>query len=199
MKKSKRIVRKPVNLVTQYWDDMEEFLSDAEKADSKYKAYLSSISEQERALPKLDTWGCRYTILSSFLYLEALINLEYFNYMFPSISPRELKLTQKATLDKKMRDTPFDRKWSTWIETIVGRELNLRECQEHKELMLLKGWRNYLTHYKIQHMLLIHEEIETIEKARDAKRIAIQSTKWYYDITQIEPAEWIQRDILGML
>jgi len=45
--------------------------------------------------------------------------------------------------------------------------------------------------------MFIHKEIETVERAIEAKRIAVQSTKWYYDITQVEIPEWIQRDVLA--
>ena len=73
---------------------MEGFLLDAEKVDSEYKTYIAGLSEEESELPKFNTWGCRYTILSSFLYLEAFINSEFFSHMFPSISPRELSPVQ---------------------------------------------------------------------------------------------------------
>ena len=99
-------------------------------------------------------------------------------------------------VDKDMIETPFDVKWSTWIENVRGEKLNLRGCREHQELMQLKDWRNHLTHYKIQHLIIISKEIDTIETAIEAKRIAVQSTKWYYDITKIDIPEWIQQDIV---
>lgn len=194
---SKKIVRKPNNLITKYWDDMEGFLADAKKVDRNYELYLSNLDKEERALPKFNTWGCRYTILSSFLYLEAFINLEYFHHLFPTPSPKELNQTQIANLDRTMIETHFDEKWSTWIENFVGKKLKLKGEREYQELMQLKNWRNHLTHYKIQHMMFIHKEIETVEGAIEAKRIAVQSTKWYYDITQVEIPEWIQRDVLA--
>ena len=176
---------------------MEGFLLDAEKVDIEYKTYITGLSEEELVMPKFDTWGCRYTILSSFLYLEAFINSEFFSHVFPSKSPRDLSPVQIATLDQRMVETRFEDKWSIWIEQIIGDKLNLKGDREHQELMQLARWRNHLTHYKIQLMMLIHSEIETIENAREAKRIAIQSTKWYYDLIKSEPPEWIQCDILG--
>lgn len=134
---------------------MEEFLLDAEKVDSEYKTYITGLPEEELVVPKFDTWGCRYTILSSFLYLEAFINSEFFSHMFPAISPRDLSPVQIATLDQKMIKTRFGDKWSIWIEEIIGDKLNLKGDREHQELMQLTCWRNHLTHYKIQHMMLI--------------------------------------------
>lgn len=207
-------MRKPHNLITAYWDDMRHFQLEAERVervrelyDRCYTAAVSSLPDEDelkKAMPNLPTFdkrGIRYAILSSFLFLEAFINQEYFDEMGFKNSPSELTPAQKKNLDLIIFKTSFEDKWSLWVsdfsESRTGNKLNnLKGEKEFQELKKLKDWRNQLTHYKIHHLLLVAHEIETIDNAREAIRIAVQTVKWYFNHTKKEMPDWMKHEII---
>jgi len=208
----KKVIGKPHNLVTAYWDDMRHFQLEAESVekvrelyDRCYTAAMRSLPDDNKLkkvapnLPTFDRRGIRYAILSSFLFLEAFINQEYFGEMGFKNSPSELTNTQKKNLDKIIIETSFDEKWSLWVsdfsETRTGNKLKLKGETEYQELMKLKGWRNHLTHYKIHHVMLVADEIEIIDNSREAVKIAIQTVKWYFKHTKKEMPEWMRNEL----
>jgi hypothetical protein len=185
------IIRKPHNLVTAYWDDSEFFLNAAEVAESQ-----KGTGEYDILFPD-DKRGMRFTILSSFLFLEAFINAEYFNEEVGHVTPESVSPAQRNMLDQMMIKTSFDDKWSKWIGSFCknGKQ-DLKGRKEFQELKKLKELRNHLTHYKIHNLMLVAHEIETIVNAREANRIAKQTVEWYYQITEKKIPAWISRDIL---
>ncbi|MGO4289880.1 hypothetical protein [Chitinophaga sp. RAB17] len=184
------VIRKPHNLVTAYWDDIEYFLQQAEAAE------VLKGPEPADILFPTQKRGMRFTILSSFLFLEAFINAEYFDEMGFKNGPTSMTETQKYDLDNSIMNTYFDDKWSTWIEKICqnGKQ-SLKGTKEFQEIRKLKDWRNHLTHYKIHSLLLVASDIETIENAREAAAIVVRVLRWYYVLTRKEVPEWINRDI----
>ncbi len=104
------VIRKPHNLVTAYWIDIEYFLAQAEQAAASKGPELTDIlfPAQKR--------GIRFTILSSFLFLEAFINAEYFDEMGFKAGPALMTEIHKQTLYDKIMSIYFDDKWSVWIE-----------------------------------------------------------------------------------
>jgi hypothetical protein len=205
-------VRKPHNLVTAYWDDMKNFHFESEKVESVRELYdrcyttaISNLQEDNKLkkiipnLPTFDRRGIRYTILSSFLFLEAFINQEYYNEIGFKNSISELTPTQKKSLDKIIIETSFEEKWSLWIsdflETGTGSIVKVKGGKEFQDLMKLKGWRNHLTHYKIHHLQFVADRIESIENSREAFRIAVQTVKWYFNLTKKDMPEWIKKEL----
>lgn len=185
-------IRKPHNLVTAYWDDVEYFLQEAENAaDGKGPTETDILFPAQKR-------GMRYAILSSFLFLEAFINAEYFDEMDFKKGPSSMTDIQKHHLDEVIINASFDEKWSTWVEDICQKgKQNLKGGKEFQELKTLKFWRNHLTHYKIHHLMVIAKDIETIENARKARLIAMQTISWYYHLTGKKIPDWIKRDILA--
>ncbi|MBS1687164.1 MAG: hypothetical protein JSS96_00450 [Bacteroidetes bacterium] len=196
-------------MITAYWDDMLYFLQKAEKServraryDTFYITALNEISQSELKekipnLPPFERRGIRYAILSSFLFLEAFINSEYYRKMnFENSRPDDLTKMQKKNLDTAVMKTPFEDKWSKWISEFVDDEnLQPKNHQEFKNLDELRKWRNELTHYKLHHLKKIHNEIETIENARESVLIVIETINWYYRLLQEEPADWMAKDM----
>lgn len=209
-------MRKPHNLVTAYWDDILYFLREAENAEGEREWYdtldinvPSDLPEENLIkkqissyLPPFKKRGIRYTILSSFLFLEAFINQEYFEGIHPTEGPANLSNIQKKNLDKAMLETPFHDKWSLWIEFIIdakdSNKTKIKAKKEYQDLMELKGWRNYLTHYKIHNLMFVAHELESISTAREALRIAAQSVNWYFQLTKKEMPEWIEKEISNL-
>jgi hypothetical protein len=184
-------VRKPHNLITSYWDDIEYFLAEAEKAPStKGPGQVDILFPAQKR-------GMRFGILSSFLFLEAFINAEYFDEMKFTTGPAEITQLQKLNLDNAIMNTNFDDKWSTWIEKFCQTDnMKLRAGKEFQQIRKLKEWRNHLTHYKIHDLMLVARQIETIENTREAKAIVVRAIQWYYRLTQKEVPDWIKRDII---
>lgn len=178
-------MRKPHNLVTYYWDDSKYFLAKAE------------IDHADLSFPIKDKRGIRYCILASFLFLEAFINAEYVDQMKFGNELNNLSDLQQKNLDDVIINTNFIDKWSLWINYIIGEKQNLKGGREYQDLNKLRGWRNQLTHYKIHKFMEVAHNLETIENAREANRIVGQTIKWYYQITNLKPADWIQNEILN--
>ncbi|SDP13086.1 hypothetical protein SAMN05428975_0419 [Mucilaginibacter sp. OK268] len=205
------IIRKPHNLITYYWDDMEYFLSEAEKSNdiysvqnSFYKIALKSIPDNEEVkikvpnLPVFDKRNIRFCILSSFLFLEAFINGEYFESLEFKNTIRELNPSQIQTLESEMVRTYFDEKWSRWVALFMkDPHANLKGDLAFQNMKKLKEWRNRLTHYKIQELMEIAHDVQCIENAREAKRIVVDVIAWYYSKTKRKIPDWVRRDILS--
>ncbi len=104
------IIRKPHNLVTEYWDDTQYFLQ-----------YAETIERQrtDKSLP-FDKRGCRYSMLSSFLFLEAFINAEYVDRIHPTTSITDLSNIQKHNLDEMLMNTLFEVKWNAWVKMLAN-------------------------------------------------------------------------------
>ncbi|MBN9482514.1 MAG: hypothetical protein BGO70_18205 [Bacteroidetes bacterium 43-93] len=183
------IVRKPHNLVTSYWDDSHFFSKAASSlVPRKIEQYDYLSPEEKRVI--------RYAILSSFLFLEAFINAEYFDEM-GYVDPRKISLLQKQNLDQILTDTYFEDKWSNWIENISKKgKQQLKGTKEFQKIKKLKDWRNHLTHYKIHNLMLVANDIETIANAIEANQTAKLAIAWYYNITGKNVPDWINRDIL---
>jgi hypothetical protein len=182
-------VRKPHNLITEYWDDMEYFLAEAEKVE-KWRVETDAPISPKRFI--------RHSILSAFLFLEAFINGEYFEQMNFADGIKSLKPIQKRDLETMIIKTSFDEKWSIWIGDFMEKpKPNLQNEVPYKNLLKLKGWRNQLTHYKMHELMIVAHEIQTIANAREARKITRQAIQWYYDKTKFKVPEWIERDILN--
>jgi hypothetical protein len=204
------VIRKPHNMITAYWDDMLYFLNEAERSerirtryDMFYQHALDLVQEKSElkeiapSLPTFERRGIRYAILSSFLFLEAFINSQYYRQMdFEQKRPKDLTRAQKKNLDVAVMKTAFEDKWSKWIiEFIDNDDLQIKNQQEFKDIDKLRSWRNELTHYKLHHLEKIHKEIETIENARESILIVISTINWYYKLLGEEPEDWMARDM----
>ncbi len=203
-------IRKPHNLVTEYWDDILYFLTYAEKVeknrlsyDGLYQTAVNNLpdnhimKEKVPQLPTFDKRGCRYCILSSFLFLEAFINAEYTTNIYEDKQLDQLSPIQKNNLDNQLMK-PFDEKWNEWVKLLAKDDaLKLKGHKAYQDLMRLKNWRNHLTHYKIHNLMLVAHELETIANAREAFFFVCQAIEWYYLTTKFDIPEWIQRDILS--
>lgn len=180
-------VRKPHNLITEYWDDTEIFLQEAEKMETERMSYEYPGVYNKRNL--------RYCILSSFLFLEAFINGEYFTRINPVEQIKDLNSTQKANLDNALK-IPFDDKWSKWIiDFSQSGTFNFGNEVPFKNIRKLKIWRNQLSHYKIHELYEVAHEIQTIKTARFAAATARDAVRWYYEKTKFDVPDWIVRDI----
>ncbi|TFF34560.1 hypothetical protein [Mucilaginibacter psychrotolerans] len=182
-------VRKPHNLITEYWDDMEYFLAEAEKVEKWRK---------ETDAPIFPKRYIRHCILSAFLFLEAFINGEYFEQMNFADGIAGLKPIQKRDLETMIIKTSFDEKWSSWVADFMEQSKpNLQNEVPYKNLLKLKSWRNQLTHYKLHELFIVAHNIQTISNAREARKFSQQAIRWYYDKTKFEVPEWIARDIMN--
>lgn len=183
------MIRKPHNLITEYWDDAEYFLAEAEKMELERMGYAEPRVYNKRSI--------RHCILSSFFFLEAFINGEYFERMNFGGPISELNLSQREVLEGAMKIS-FEQKWSKWINEFIGKDkINLENETAFKNLRQLRILRNFLAHYKIQDLMLVAHDIQTIETARRARQIAADAVKWYYDKTTFVIPEWIARDVLN--
>ena len=109
----------------------------------------------------------------------------------------ELNLSQREVLESAMK-VSFEQKWSKWINEFIGKDkINLENETAFKNLRQLRILRNFLTHYKIQDLMLVAHDIQTIETARRARQIATDAVKWYYEKTTFVIPEWIARDVLN--
>lgn len=182
------MIRKPHNLVTAYWDDCEYFLLQVLSIVPKRVENIDYIDPKDKR-------PIRYAILSSFLFLEAFINAEYFDHNGYE-DPKMISIEEKKQLDKKLIFTKFDDKWSNWIEDFCHDDkLHLKGNNQFQAIGQLKDWRNRLTHYKLHELMVIANDIETIENAKKANQIAIGALQWYYSLTKKEVPKWINRDV----
>jgi len=180
-------VRKPHNLITEYWDDTEFFLQEAEKMETERMSSQYPEVYNKRNL--------RYCILSSFLFLEAFINGEYFTQMNYVGQIKDLNISQKTNLNNALK-IPFEDKWSKWIiDFSKDKKFNFGNVNAFKNIKRLKIWRNQLSHYKIHELYEVAHEIQTIKTARFAVRTATEAVRWYYEKTNFDVPDWIVRDI----
>nr|WP_067054285.1 hypothetical protein [Mucilaginibacter sp. L294] len=184
------MTRKPHNLITSYWDDSQYFSTAALALIPKKIEEHDYISPENKRM-------IRYAILSSFFFLEAFINAEYFEAEGYS-NPRGLTIAENNKLDSIFTETYFEDKWSKWIGFFCNdEELKVKGTKEFQNIKKLKDWRNYLTHYKLNNLMTANN-IETIANAKKANQIVVDALKWYYSLTKKQIPEWISRDVFKM-